>query len=121
MTPKDLRRALTIRTEALLSGYPDLIIRYIIYTDEEREWGILEITNEDGAIIGLEFFETADSWKRPSSVQEFTYAVEQGIPVTVILPDEAYFSFRHLFEDLIKEGFSTYRYSNLGIGQMLRV
>jgi hypothetical protein len=121
MTPRDLRRALTSRTEALLSGYPDLIIRYIIYTDEKREWGILEITNEDGAFIGLEFFETADSWKRLSSVEEYTDAVERGFPVTVILPDEAYSSFRHLFADLRGEGFSAYRYSELGIGQMLRV
>jgi hypothetical protein len=116
----DLRKALSIRGEDVASRNPDLSVRYTIYTDDRTEWGILSITNEQGKVIGLEFFESEDSWRRPNAVRDYTIAADEGYPVAVVVPDNVFREFRRGAVDRGGEGFSTYLYSDMGIGPMIR-
>ncbi len=117
----DLRSALSKRAEDVAYRNPDLNVRYTIYTDDRTEWGILSITTEHGKVIGLEFFETEESWMRPSAVRDYNNAADEGYPVAVVIPDNVFREFRRSAVDRGGEGFSTYLYSDMGIGTMIRV
>lgn len=116
----DLRKALSIRSEDVASGNPDLAVRYTIYTDDRTEWGIMNIMTEQGKVIGLEFFESEESWRRPGAVRDYNNAADEGFPVAVVVPDNVYREFRRSAVDRGGEGFSTYLYSDMGIGPMIR-
>jgi hypothetical protein len=116
----DLRNALSIRANDVAARNPDLAVRYTIYTDDRSERGILSILTEDERVIGLEFFESEDSWRRPGAVRDFTIAADEGYPVAVVIPDNVFREFRTSTIDRGGEGFSTYLYSDMGIGQTIR-
>lgn len=117
----DLRNALSIRAENVINGNPDLNVRYSVYTDDRTEWGVLSIQNENDKVVGLEFFESEDSWRRPEAVRDYTYAADEGYPVAVVVPDNVFRDFRRAAVDRGGEGFSTYLYSDMGIGPTVRM
>ncbi|MGE5379399.1 MAG: hypothetical protein ACM3L5_00830 [Candidatus Saccharibacteria bacterium] len=41
-------------------------------------------------LIGFEFIETAESWKRPDAVLQYNEAATEGFTVLVIVPDESF-------------------------------
>lgn len=41
-------------------------------------------------LIGFEFIETAESWKRPDAVLQYNETVTEGFNVLVIVPDESF-------------------------------
>jgi hypothetical protein len=116
----DLRKALSIRSENVASRNPELAVRYTIYTDDRTEWGILSIFAENGKVIGLEFFESEESWMRPGAVRDYNIAADEGYPVAVVVPDNVYREFRRSAVERGGEGFSTYLYSDMGIGPMIQ-
>ncbi|MBI0583985.1 MAG: hypothetical protein ISF22_07135 [Methanomassiliicoccus sp.] len=116
----DIRSALVDRAEGVASRNPDLVVRYSIYTDDVSEWGILSILNEDERVVGLEFIETDDSWKRPGAVKDYTNAAAEGYPVAVVVPDESFMAFRRSAIERGGTGFSTYLFSDLGLRTMIR-
>ncbi len=116
----DLRKALSIRAENVASRNPDLAVRYTIYTDDRTEWGILSILTENEKVIGLEFFESEESWRRPGAVRDYNNAADEGYPVAVVIPDNVFREFRRSAVDRGGEGFSTYLYSDMGIAPMVR-
>lgn len=117
----DVRSALATRAESLTSRNPDLSVQYTVYTDDRNEWGILHIFNEENKVIGVEFFETEDSWRRPGAVRDYNIAADEGYPVAVVVPDGIFMEFRRSVLDRGGEGFSTYLYSDFNIQQMVRV
>lgn len=116
----DIRSALATRAENVTSRHPDLSVQYTIYTDDRYEWGILHILNEQNKVIGLEFFESEDSWRRSGSVRDYNNAADEGYPVAVVLPDNVFLDFRRLAIEHQAEGFSTYLYSDFNIRPMMR-
>lgn len=117
----DVRSALATRAESLTSRNPDLSVQYTIYTDDRNEWGILHILNEENKVLGVEFFETEESWRRPGAVRDYNIAADEGYPVAVIVPDGQFMDFRRSAINRGGEGFSTYLYSDFNIQQMIRV
>jgi hypothetical protein len=117
----DVRSALATRAESLTSKNPDLSVQYTIYTDDRSEWGIMHILNEEGKVVGLEFFETEESWRRPGAVRDYNIAADEGYPVAVIVPDSKFMEFRRSVIERGGEGFSTYLYSDFNIQPMIRV
>jgi hypothetical protein len=117
----DLRNALAIRADNVVKSNPDLAVRYTIYADDRSEWGVLSILNQDDMALGIEFFETEDSWARPGAVQDYYNASDEGYPVAVVIPDNVFDEFRRSTVAQGGYGFSTYLYSDMGIGQTIRV
>ncbi|MDW5562674.1 MAG: hypothetical protein SA339_05555 [Methanomassiliicoccus sp.] len=68
-------------------------------------WCLLSIF-DDGTdeLIGFEFIETAESWKRPDAILEYNETVTEGFNVLVIVPDD---SFVEMNELLARAGDST--------------
>ncbi len=116
----DIRSALATRAENVTSRNPDLSVQYTIYTDDRNEWGILHIMNEDKKVVGVEFFETEDSWRRPGSVRDYNIAADEGYPVAVVVPDASFVEFHRSSVDRGGEGFTTYLYSDLNIKPLIR-
>jgi hypothetical protein len=117
----DIRSALATRAESLTSRNPNLAVQYTVYTDDRHDWGILHILNEEDRVIGVEFFETEDSWRRPGAVRDYNIAADEGYPTAVVIPDDVFRDFRRAAVDRGGEGFSTYLYSDFSIRPMMRV
>ncbi|MBI0584100.1 MAG: hypothetical protein ISF22_07720 [Methanomassiliicoccus sp.] len=63
------------------------------YEDDHMETecgtrGLIRITDRQGEVVGLEFIEPEDLWFDPDAVEEYAETLEDGISVTVIVPDE---------------------------------
>jgi hypothetical protein len=116
----DIRATLENRAENVTSKNPDLSTQYTVYKDDRNEWGILHIFDQEDKVIGVEFFETEDSWRRPGSVRDYNIAADEGYPVAVVLPDTSFKEFRQLAVERGKEGFSTYLYSDLKIKPVIK-
>ncbi len=116
----DIRSVLAARAESLTSRDPDLAVQYTVYSDDKNEWGIMHVLGRDDRVVGVEFFETEDSWKRPNAVRDYNLAVDEGYPVAVIVPDNSFAEFRRLAVDQGIEGFTTYLYSDLDIRPAIR-
>lgn len=116
----DIRNALATRAENLTSRNPDLAVQYTVYTDDRNEWGIMHVLGQDDKVVGVEFFETEDSWKRPNAVRDYNLAVDEGYPVSVVVPDSAFKEFRRSAVDRGIEGFTTYLYSDLDIKPVIK-
>jgi hypothetical protein len=54
-------------------------------------WGLLVLYEDDSdELMGFEFIETAESWKRPDAVLQYNEAATEGFTVLVIVPDESF-------------------------------
>jgi len=89
----DISTMMAERAGRVTKGDPDLTVRYSLYTDDRHEWGILHILDPDERVIGLEFFESENSWMRPNAVVDYNMAAREGYPVAVIVPDSSFRSF----------------------------
>jgi hypothetical protein len=50
--------------------------------------GLIRITDKKGEVVALEFIEPEEMWADPDAVEEYSETLDDGIPVTVIVPDE---------------------------------
>ena len=116
----DISTAMADRAERVTATDPDLIVRYSLYTDDRFEWGILHILDPMERVIGLEFFESEESWMRPNAINDYNMAVHEGYPVTVVVPDETFHRFHGEARQRGGEGFATYLYSDLKLSPRLR-
>lgn len=62
------------------------------YFDSEKGiWCLLTLFDEAlGELMGLEFIETAESWRRPEAILEYNEAASEEIMVLVVVPDESF-------------------------------
>jgi len=116
----DISTAMSDRADMLTANDPNLIVRYSLYTDDRFEWGILHILDEMERVIGLEFFESEDSWRRPNALNDYDMAAHEGYPVSVIIPDGTFQQFHREIKSRGSENFSTYLYSDLRISPRMR-
>lgn len=116
----DLSRIMANRAENVTARDPDLTVRYSLYTDDRHEWGILHILDPEEKVIGLEFFESEDSWRRPNAVDDYNMAAHEGYPASVVIPDEVFSQFIREVHQRGGEGFSTYLLSELNLAPRIR-
>jgi hypothetical protein len=116
----DISSSMADRAERVTGSDADLTVRYSLYTDDRREWGVLHILDPMERVIGLEFFESEDSWMRPNAVNDYNMAVHEGFPVSVIVPDRVFSQFIRDAHSRGGEGFSTYLFSEMGLTPRLR-
>ncbi|HOB37547.1 MAG TPA: hypothetical protein PLD09_03915 [Methanomassiliicoccaceae archaeon] len=116
----DLSSIMARRAENVTASDPDLTVRYSLYTDDRREWGILHILDPMERVVGLEFFESEDSWTRPNAVNDYNMAAHEGFPVSVVIPDAVFIQFIRNVHDRGGEGFSTYLLSELNLAPRIR-
>ncbi len=86
MGPVEIQRMIRSRVTMLTNANPDLSIE-----DEliDGSWGLLTL-RERGHLVGFEFLETEDSWKRPDAVIQYYEASDDGYYVGVVVPEEYY-------------------------------
>ncbi|MBI0584742.1 MAG: hypothetical protein ISF22_11045 [Methanomassiliicoccus sp.] len=82
MGPKDIQRMIRSRVAMLTNANPDLSIEDDV---EEGTWGLLTL-RERGHLVGFEFLETEESWKRPDAVLQYFEASNDGYYVGVLVP-----------------------------------
>lgn len=85
----DLEKLVNGRTEAILSSEADLYAEYDIVDREGLSWGIIVVMDDD-QVQRLEFIETEISWMRPEAIDEYNEIADDDVPVSVIVPDEAF-------------------------------
>jgi hypothetical protein len=81
----EIERAMRSRARMLQAVNPDLEVEEAM---EDGEWGLLTL-RESGNLVGFEFLETNDSWKRPDALLQYFEASNDGYYVGIIVPDEA--------------------------------
>ncbi len=55
---------------------------------EEGTRGLIRVIDPKGDVVALEFIEPEELWSDPDAVEEYAETLEDGIPVTVIVPDD---------------------------------
>ncbi len=111
----DVKDAMRQRAEALIEGDPDLSVRFRLYSGNFGDVGFLTIMTEDERIIGVEYFESEDSWKRPNAINDYRNASSEGFPVAVVVPHDAWQAFNERMQREGAEGFCAYDYTSFGI------
>ena len=81
----EIQRMIRSRVLMLTNVNPDLEIEDAV---EEGDWGLLTL-RERGNLVGFEFLETEDSWKRPDALLQYFEASNDGYYVGVIVPDDS--------------------------------
>jgi hypothetical protein len=81
----EIQRMMRSRVLMLTSVNPDLEIEDSM---NDGDWGLLTL-RERGNLVGFEFLESKDSWKRPDALLQYFEASNDGYYVGVIVPDES--------------------------------
>jgi hypothetical protein len=55
---------------------------------EEGTRGLIRVLDPKGEVAALEFIEPEELWSDPDAVEEYAETLDDGIPVTVIVPDD---------------------------------
>jgi hypothetical protein len=70
---------------------PDIRVEETYFTDDTGVWSLLTLYDEAlDELLGFEFIETAESWRRPEAVLQYNEAAAEGFTVLVIVPDESF-------------------------------
>jgi hypothetical protein len=107
----EIQRIIRSRVLMLTNANPDLEIEDSV---EEGDWGLLTL-RERGNLIGFEFLETEDSWKRPDALLQYFEASNDGYYVGVIVPDEYLEDLTDLIYSVGEEPVLILSYESLGI------
>lgn len=59
------------------------------FISDSGPWSFM-VVRADREIIGFEFIETENSWRRPEAIEEYNAAANSDLEVLVIVPDEAF-------------------------------
>ncbi|NLI73903.1 MAG: hypothetical protein GX369_03930 [Euryarchaeota archaeon] len=59
------------------------------FMGELGPWSFMMIQTDD-EIIGFEFLETEDSWRRPGAIEEYNVAANYELDVLVIVPEKSF-------------------------------
>jgi hypothetical protein len=86
MGPVEIQRMIRSRVAMLTNANPDLSIEDDLI---DGSWGLLTL-RERGHLVGFEFLETEESWKRPDAVIQYYEASDDGYYVGVVVPEEDY-------------------------------
>jgi hypothetical protein len=80
----EIERVMRSRAAMLMDANPDLVVEQAV---EDGDWGLLTL-REGGNLVGFEFLETEDSWKRPDALLQYFEASNDGYYVGVIVPEQ---------------------------------
>jgi hypothetical protein len=86
----DLEELIEKRVEAILGGDSSLYSDYAVMDGDGADWGVIAIMSEDDHVLRYEFVESELSWMRPEAIDEYNEAADREVPVTVIVPSEAF-------------------------------
>ncbi|MDW5562836.1 MAG: hypothetical protein SA339_06375 [Methanomassiliicoccus sp.] len=86
MGPVDIQRMIRSRVAMLTNANPDLSIEDDLI---DGVWGLLTL-RERGHLVGFEFLETEESWRRPDAVIQYFEASDDGYYVGVVVPEDDY-------------------------------
>jgi hypothetical protein len=84
---------------------PDIRAEETYFTDDTGVWSLLTLYDDElEELLGFEFIETKESWRRPEAVLQYNEAAMEGFTVLVVVPDE---SFVEMSELLARAGDSS--------------
>lgn len=108
----DVEDVILQRLEQLEEDDPELETDYELIAPANR--GVITIQS-DGDTIGAEFVESDLSWLRDDAVEEYNDAVDEGLYVAVIVPNEGFFTVLDRVNKEGRENIVVYSYESLGI------
>ena len=80
----------------------------------DTEWGtrgLIRVMDREGEVIALEFIEPEEMWGDPDAAEEYAETLEDGIPVTVIVPDSERLEAEALLREEAGRGIRVLSYS----------
>ncbi len=88
----DLEELIEKRMEAILRNDRSLSVEYEIMEEvkDGADWGVIAILDDHDQVRRYEFIESEASWMRPMAIDEYNEAAYGEVPVSVIVPDEAF-------------------------------
>jgi len=107
MTVEEVTRA---RLE-LLSGDGSIRAEDDYMDTEVGTRGLVRIKDRRGSLIGLEFIEPEEVWADPDAVEEYAETLEDGIHVTVVVPDVELADARALLSEEVGKAVQVLAYS----------
>ncbi len=86
----DLEMLIKKRIEAILRNDASLYTEYEVIKNDGMDIGVIAVMDENDLVQRCEFIESEISWMRPEAVDEYNDVADRGIPVSVIVPNEAF-------------------------------
>jgi hypothetical protein len=69
----------------------DISAEETYFSGESGVWCLITLWDDEvDELLGFEFIETAESWKRLDAVLEYNEAASEEVDVVVIVPDESF-------------------------------
>ena len=102
------------RMEMIQIENPGAITKHDIEENDDVEWAVVTIADENGITSSLEIIESDLSWKDDDRINHYNELAEE-VALAVILPDEA---FEYVASRLARDGLpsiSLMSYSDLGL------
>lgn len=90
MTAVDLMDLVDQRLEDMSDDDESIVAEERYFMSEFGPWGFIVVMDDEGEIIGFEFIESEESWRRPEAMLEYNAAADAEVEVLVIVPDEAF-------------------------------
>lgn len=89
MPAVDLIDLVEQRMAQIAEDDPDSEAEATYFVGETGPWGFITVRDEEvGEVIGFEFVETGESWRRSDALAEYNEAASEEVEVVVIVPDE---------------------------------
>lgn len=93
---------------------PDMTFEEDLMETECGTRGLIRIINSQGEVIGLEFIEPEGFWADPDAVEEYAETLEDGIIITVIVPDDEGLGAEALLREEVGKDIMVIKYSDIG-------
>jgi hypothetical protein len=102
------------RMKLLEASAPHLIFEDDYMNTEVGTRGLVRIRDRRGKVVGLEFIEPAEFWADPDAVEEYAETLEEGVHVTVIVPDEEKADAEELLGEQVGKAVEVRAYGDIG-------
>lgn len=102
------------RMEIIQTENPGAMTKHDVEENDDTEWAVVTIADENGGSLSVEIIESDTSWKRSDLIEHYNELAED-MEIAVILPDEA---FEEVAARLARDGspnIDLLTYSDLGL------
>ncbi len=111
----DVEEVTLQRIEMIQTENPDLSTKYDLEEDDRDEWCVITILDDNDRIMGYEFVETSESWKRTDALDQYNEMAKEGHRVAVVVPDKVFEKVADMLDDDGDPNVELFSYADLGV------
>ena len=111
----DIEEVTLQRIEMIQTENPDLSTKYDLEEDEQDEWCIITILDDNDRVLGYEFVETLESWKRKDALFHYNDMAKEGFRVAVVVPDKVFEKVADMLDNDGDPNVELFSYTDLGV------